>query len=87
VRYFGSQAWPFPGSLMLGFYAVGDPAEPVRVDPAEIAEARWFSRTDVAAVLSGHTTDFGLPPPASIAHYLIRTWLDAATPPVPRAAP
>ena len=44
IGYVGSQAWPFPGSLMLGFLAMADPAEPVRVDPTEIAHARWFTR-------------------------------------------
>jgi NAD+ diphosphatase len=41
LRYFASQSWPFPGSLMIAFtaeYASGE----IRVDPAEIAEARWF---------------------------------------------
>ena len=61
---------------MLGFTAVADPAQPVRVDSAEIAEARWFSRTEVAAVISGERADFGLPSPASIAFFLVRSWLD-----------
>lgn len=41
LRYFGSQSWPFPNSLMIAFtaeYAGGD----VRPDPAELADARWF---------------------------------------------
>ena len=76
IRYVASQAWPFPGSLMLGFTAVADPAQPVRVDPAEIAEARWLSRSEVAAALAGERTDFGLPSPASIAFFLVRSWLD-----------
>jgi NAD+ diphosphatase len=77
VRYVASQAWPFPGSLMLGFSAVADPAQPVRVDAAEIADARWFTRTEIAAALAGDETDFGLPMAASIANYLIRSWLAA----------
>ena len=42
IRYFGSQPWPFPDSLMLGFtaeYASGE----IQVDGIEIAEAQWFS--------------------------------------------
>src|SRR5262249_4569623 len=82
VTYVASQAWPFPGSLMLGFLAVADPAEPVRVDPEEIADARWFTRTEIARCLAGEPSDFGLPMAASIAHYLIRVWLtSSATPP------
>jgi NAD+ diphosphatase len=45
LRYFGSQSWPFPHSLMIAFtadYAGGE----IRVDPAEIAEARWFGPGD-----------------------------------------
>jgi NAD+ diphosphatase len=82
LRYQGSQAWPFPGSLMLGFTAYADPAAPLRPDPSEIAEARWFTRTEIAKLFSdqpGMATPEArvtLPGPASIAHYLIRTWLD-----------
>ena len=41
IRYFGSQPWPFPDSLMIGFtacYAGGE----IRVDGEEISDARWF---------------------------------------------
>ena len=50
-RYFGSQSWPFPHSLMIAFtaeYAGGD----VRCDPSEIAEARWFGPGDALPELS-----------------------------------
>jgi NAD+ diphosphatase len=43
LRYFGSQPWPFPNSLMIGFvadYAGGE----LRIDPSEILEAAWFTR-------------------------------------------
>jgi NAD+ diphosphatase len=46
LRYFASQSWPFPHSLMIAFtadYAGGE----IRVDPSEIAEARWFGPGDV----------------------------------------
>lgn len=76
VRYVASQSWPFPGSLMLGFHAIADPAAPIRVDKDEILEARWFSRTEIAAVLDGSSLAFTLPPPPSIAHFLISEWLD-----------
>lgn len=51
VRYFGSQSWPFPNSLMIAFtaeYAGGD----IVVDPGEIAEARWFGPGDPLPELS-----------------------------------
>lgn len=51
LRYFASQSWPFPHSLMIAFtaeYAGGE----VRCDPAEIAEARWFGPGDELPELS-----------------------------------
>ena len=45
LQYFSSQSWPFPNSLMIAFtaeYLSGD----IRVDPAEIADARWFGPGD-----------------------------------------
>ncbi|MFC4017267.1 NAD(+) diphosphatase [Micromonospora sp. GCM10011542] len=88
IVYAGSQAWPFPGSLMLGFLATADPEDPVRVDPTEIAYARWFSRAEIGAALAGRTVDVGggarliLPPPSSIALFLIHRWLDGWMDPV-----
>ena len=81
LRYESSQSWPFPGSLMLGFTAVADPAQAITVDPEEIAEARWFSRTDIAAMISGNYVEpdsgvaMNLPMRSSIAFYLIERWL------------
>jgi NAD+ diphosphatase len=51
LRYFGSQSWPFPNSLMVAFtaeYAGGE----IRVDTTEIAEARWFGPGDALPELS-----------------------------------
>ena len=75
VTYVASQPWPFPGSLMLGFHATAKAGAPIEVDPEEILEGRWFSRTEIAGVLRGDSKAFGLPFPASIAHYLITEWL------------
>jgi NAD+ diphosphatase len=78
VRYVASQPWPFPSSLMLGFTAIGDPADPIRLDPKEIADARWFTRAEIAAVLAidpdERVDEPGLPTPASIAYRLVREW-------------
>jgi NAD+ diphosphatase len=41
LRYFGSQAWPFPHSLMVAFLAEWDGGE-IACDPEEIVDARWF---------------------------------------------
>ncbi|WP_306839549.1 NAD(+) diphosphatase [Catenuloplanes nepalensis] len=81
ISYVASQPWPFPGSLMLGFNAIADPSLPVTVDPEEIVEARWFTRREIGTIVGGGevlTHDglrVGLPMGASIAHYLIATWL------------
>ena len=74
VRYVASQPWPFPGSLMLGFVALADPAAEIRVDDDEITDARWFTRTEISAVLSGRPGGITLPMGLSIARYLISEW-------------
>jgi NAD+ diphosphatase len=72
VRYVGSQPWPMPHSLMLGFRAVAAGGEQITVDREEIAEARWFSRDELrAAMTSGEIL---VPPPVSIAHRIIESW-------------
>jgi len=74
-RYLGSQPWPFPGALMLGFEALAD-ADAPRVD-GELEEARWFTRAEVGAALErdGSEADGILLAPAiSIARSLIAHW-------------
>jgi NAD+ diphosphatase len=51
VNYFGSQPWPFPDSLMIGFTAQYRSGE-IRIDGQEIVEARWF-RADNLPKLPG----------------------------------
>lgn len=68
VRYLGSQPWPFPASLMLGFAARVDGDQTLHIDGNELAEARWFSRAEVRAEL------VKLPPSVSIAHRIITDW-------------
>lgn len=49
IRYFGSQPWPFPDSLMIAYtaeYAGGE----IRIDPGEIAEAGWFSADNLPRI-------------------------------------
>lgn len=71
VRYHSSQPWPFPSSMMLGFYAEGL-TEAVMVDPEELRDARWFTRDD----LHRHRElGFSLPRVDSIARRLIEDWL------------
>lgn len=68
VRYFGSQPWPFPNSLMIAFtaeWASGD----IAVDPTEIADAKWFEADALPMI----------PPPLSIARRLIDAWVEEVT--------
>jgi len=46
IRYAGSQSWPYPDQYMIAFYADWKAGE-IRVDPAEILEARWFDRSNL----------------------------------------
>ncbi|MEU6717692.1 NAD(+) diphosphatase [Nonomuraea sp. NPDC046802] len=70
-RYLGSQPWPFPRSLMLGFFADATTTTLIP-DADEIAEARWYSREEMASALE--SGELRLPPPVSIARRLIETW-------------
>jgi NAD+ diphosphatase len=74
AEYFASQPWPFPLSLMMGFYAKGSYA-PLTVDE-ELEDARWFTRAELHKAVDAGEISF--PPPFSIAHFLVRTWLDEA---------
>jgi NAD+ diphosphatase len=77
VTYAGSQPWPMPHSLMLGFRAEATTTA-IRVDDDEIAEANWFSRDDLrASLLAG---DILMPPSLSISRWLIETWYGADLP-------
>lgn len=86
-RYLGSQPWPFPSALMLGFLARAEPQVPVAGD--ELEAVRWF---DAEAVRAGLARDWNAPPeageaagedaivlspPLSIARWLIESWLAA----------
>ncbi|MFI6040760.1 NAD(+) diphosphatase [Nocardia sp. NPDC051321] len=81
INYLGSQPWPFPRSLMLGFAAVGDPAQPLVFSDGEIAEAHWFSRTEVREALNagdwsaqGAGARLLLPGSISIARTIMESW-------------
>jgi NAD+ diphosphatase len=67
VKYFGSQPWPFPSQLMVGFrarYAGGE----LNLQEREIVEARWFTPVEVDTVTAPHG-------PFTIAGWLIDGWL------------
>jgi NAD+ diphosphatase len=75
--YVGSQPWPFPSSLMLGFLAEATTTR-ITTDDEEIVDARWFSRAELAAAVT--TDDVLLPPPVSIARRLVEHWYGAPIP-------
>lgn len=77
-RYRGSQPWPFPRSLMLGFTAQAPAgAEPV-ADGTEILSVRWFEREELAAL--AREGEITLPGAVSIARALIEDWYGGTLP-------
>jgi NAD+ diphosphatase len=71
IRYVGSQPWPFPQSLMLGFVARAEGSDELVPDPTEIEEARWFTRDEL---IRGEGPA-ALPPPVSIARHILDRWV------------
>ncbi|GAY17995.1 NAD(+) diphosphatase [Mycobacterium sp. shizuoka-1] len=83
VEYLGSQPWPFPRSLMVGFHAIGDPEQEFAFHDGEIAEAAWFTRAEVREALehgdwsSDSSSKLLLPGSISIAREIIESWAHA----------
>lgn len=75
VRYEASQPWPFPASIMLGFYATAQTTE-IRVDEEELETARWFTADEIleAGAWEDESAAVRLPRRDSIARFLINTW-------------
>jgi len=79
LDYLGSQPWPFPASLMLGYHArlaAGSPE--ARPDGTEITEVRWFTREEMRAGCEAGTVR--IPPRVSIARRLVEHWYGAELP-------
>jgi NAD+ diphosphatase len=77
VTYFGNQPWPFPQSLMVGFFARAVTTE-IRVDQNEISDARWFSREQMKAEAEDGT--LVLPGGISISRSLVEAWYGGPLP-------
>ncbi|MDJ0643213.1 MAG: NAD(+) diphosphatase [Erythrobacter sp.] len=83
VEYIATQPWPFPSQLMIGCYSQTDETE-ITLDVEELEEARWFTRDEVQVAMDNIPTErgadgpgaFNAPPPAAIAHSLLRWWLE-----------
>ena len=78
IRYLGSQPWPMPRSLMLGFQAAAPGGQRITVDAEEIGEARWFTREEMLAAIG--TGELALAPTSSIARRLIEFWYGGELP-------
>ena len=77
VRYFASQPWPFPSSIMIGCHAEAL-SDTIVVDREELEDARWFDRDELAAMLKRqHPQKLTTPPPVAIAHHIIRSFVEA----------
>jgi NAD+ diphosphatase len=72
VRYVLSQPWPFPSSLMIGLIADAL-SEEITLDD-ELEDARWFSRTEVRAMLAGTHERYFAPMKFSAAYHLLSEW-------------
>jgi NAD+ diphosphatase len=77
VTYFGNQPWPFPSSLMVGFFARAVTTE-ISVDQDEISDARWFTREQMRAEAEAGT--LLLPGGISISRSLVESWYGGPLP-------
>lgn len=79
IRYHGSQSWPYPRSLMVGFHASAIDDAEAEADGEEIVQVRWFTRDEIGTALAGDA-DITLPGAASIARSLIVSWHESGHP-------
>ncbi len=76
VRYLDAQPWPFPSSLMIGCLAEAT-SRIITIDPAELADARWFSREEVRQILAeSHPGGMTAPPRMAIAHHIMQVFAE-----------
>lgn len=83
VSYLGSQGWPFPRSLMVGFSAMADPEDPLVPADGEIEQAMWVTRAELRAALNegdwsarpkAERQKLLLPGRVSIARSMLESW-------------
>ena len=76
VKYFASQPWPFPHSLMIGAYCEAL-SEEIRFDGEELEDCRWFEREEILAMEERrHSQELRVPPKKSIASLIIDNWME-----------
>lgn len=75
VRYYMTQPWPYPSSLMIGCTARATTTDIV-ADRSELEDARWFDRAEAETMLERtHPQGLSGPHPVAIAHHLLGDWL------------
>ncbi len=75
VRYYMTQPWPYPSSLMIGCTARATTTD-ITVDRNELEDARWFTREESVAMLArNHPEGLTGPHPVAIAHHLLGNWI------------
>jgi NAD+ diphosphatase len=75
VKYYMSQPWPYPSSLMIGCTARAT-SEDIVVDRAELEDARWFDRVEATLMIKReHPDGLAGPHPFAIAHHLLGRWV------------
>jgi NAD+ diphosphatase len=75
VRYYGSQPWPAPHSLMIGCYGRAENLD-IAFDGNELEDCRWFTRDETEEVMNRFPSIISNPPFGAIAQRLMRDWLD-----------
>ena len=74
VTYLSSQPWPFPASLMFGCAGEAENTA-LTIDPAEIEDAMWVTRENIALAFTGNHPKLLPARKGSIAHFLLDAWL------------
>ncbi len=77
VCYHSSQPWPFPSSLMIGCLGRARSTE-IRIDTGEMADVRWFPRSEMVTALTDENPALKVPGSLAIAHHLIKAWVKGA---------
>jgi NAD+ diphosphatase len=76
VKYLQAQPWPFPSSLMIGCLAEAL-SDDIRIDPAELADARWVTKEEARQILANtHPGGITSPPRMAIANHILRAFVD-----------
>jgi NAD+ diphosphatase len=77
VKYIQAQPWPFPSSLMIGCIAEAL-TQDIQIDRQELADARWFTKQEVASILQNtHAEGFSAPPRMAIAHHMMELFVQS----------